>query len=173
MLRTLRTYLSPSSTESPTTTAPVTLETSEFVSLSLLSHAGGKIKSRQRMQKLVFLLDQELPDGTTVYSYKKYDYGPYASELNRDLQSLHDKGFINIEVTYTFGGSKRYTYHLLSDGEAAFSEVLAESDAFQTVHEHTATVFDEYGDLPVSNLIMEVRDSHYEEYFANSVYETL
>lgn len=147
----------------------LTVTPTEITALSILVAADWELRSRQRFQKLVFLLDEELGDRASLYSYKKYDYGPYAPALNDDLASLESKDLVRIVTKPTFGGDTRYTYRLTERGEQVHEALVEESDAVAELDAITQEVVAEYGEIPVSNLIAQVRDD-YPEYWENSVY---
>lgn len=147
-----------------------TIDVRALIPVSFLIHADSVLRSRQRIQKFAVLLDDGIAD-TTVYKFTKYDYGPYSKQLEHDLATLDELGLIHINTTYTFDGSPRYTYRLTENGRTHFEDTLTDTEVLQRLHEHTESVVEEYGDLPLSNLIQHVCDVH-PEYWENSVYET-
>lgn len=61
----------------------------------LLEHLKGKQVGKKSIQKLVYFLQVFGVD--LNYRYKMYHYGPYCSELSRDLNVMNMMGTINIE----------------------------------------------------------------------------
>lgn len=76
---------------------------------------------------------------------------PCSENVKNDLEELADNGFLHRRVLMTFGGSERVKYCLLDDG----MEVLKDSDS--TAITAADSVMDEWGDLPLSNLIDELK----------------
>lgn len=78
-----------------------------------------EIQGRTRMQKLVFLIQEEFDDTSALpgeYNYIPYDYGPFAKKLYADLDYLKDRGFIK-EATKTIeDGKVQYNYRLTPEG---------------------------------------------------------
>jgi len=105
------------------------------------------------MQKLVFLLDEKLPDDTTIYSYESFNHGPHTNQLRHDLESLEERGFIEIKERRTYGGDERKHYYLTEYGANTFSSFIAKKDELKTLHKHTGAIFSKYGEMPLSNLI--------------------
>ena len=102
-------------------TSPLTVESSTDLLITLLYAPGstGKelepIEGITRLQKLMFLLQQQgspkrLVDEAMAYGYRPYKMGPYAPQLNRDLEDLKSAGIITTE---------RLTYWLPDDGDGA------------------------------------------------------
>lgn len=147
----------------------VTVTAREAVLLTLLDEFDGELNTEQRLQKLAFLTDEQVGDDVSLYTWRKYDYGPYARQIKRDLASLESNGLVYIRTQKTFGGHTRYTYRLKEDGETVINRVHDEYDAFGTVTDAAAIIVDKYGDAPVSNLIEYVRTEH-PVYWENSVY---
>lgn len=141
----------------------------EYAVLSLLAHNDGEINTRTRLHQLVFLLDEEHVDDDSLYSYKKYDYGPHAPRLNHDIESLDDRGLVRIITKETFGGHTRYTYRLTATGHEVVEADRDKYETLDTLNTYAQRVADKYGDLPLSNLI-ELVSTEYPEYHENSVY---
>lgn len=156
-------------TDNDDSVTEVRVKGTDLVVLAFLREAGWEITGHQRMQKLVFLLDNHLGDTADLYSYTKYDYGPYAPTLRNDLTMLDSKGLIRVVKKPTFGGSIRYVYRLTGDGDEALTAAIEQIDDVPELVDEVQTVYDEYGDVPISNLINDIRDSH-PEYWENSVY---
>lgn len=147
----------------------VTFQVRHIATLTLLSELDGEIYGRHRLQKLVFLTDGQLEDDYDLYSYRKYDYGPYSKQLEQELRGLESKGLLRIDKHYTFGGDARYRFILLPDGETALQN--ASSDGASAIRTVAGDVAAEYGDLPLSNFLDLVRERH-PSYWENSVYRT-
>lgn len=91
----------------------------QLLPLALL-YASNKqeVDGRTRMQKLIFLIQQEFdtdPPGT--YHYIPYDYGPFAKKLYEDLDYLEDRDFIKEKKDSTDEGKVKYRYELTEHGE--------------------------------------------------------
>ncbi len=150
----------------------VTVTPKKIAVLSLLFESNWRINGKQRFQKLTFLLDEEyLGADASMYSWRKYDYGPYADQLETDLKELDSDGLVKIHRTATFGGNTRYKYHLTERGEQTLHEAIERREALNEVVELTQEVLTDHGDTPISNLINQVREDH-PQYWENSVYIT-
>lgn len=146
-----------------------TITATEVALLTLLREANWELTGRQRLQKLIFILDEEHVTDGSVYSWRKYDYGPYSKQLNRDMKTLDNHGFVNIRHKQTFGGNTRYIYRLTEKGDSAIDTATDHSDSITELVETVQDVFEDHGETPISNLIHEVREYH-PEYWENSVY---
>lgn len=152
-------------------TPPSSIAPRAYVVLALLAEFNGELQSKQRLQKLVFLIDEELGTDHQLFAYTKYDYGPYAHQLDTDSKHLERVGFIKIDKTRTLGGNLKYTYVLTEAGENALGNTMSDN---ALVSEQLApsihTVLSDHGDKHSRGLIRTVRESHYDEYWKNSVY---
>lgn len=64
--------------------------------LAVLNEFGGSFESATRLQKLAFLsiYENRIPHFT---EFRWYRYGPYSIDLTNAVNSLHERGLINIE----------------------------------------------------------------------------
>ncbi|MCE4619010.1 MAG: hypothetical protein F7C37_06170 [Desulfurococcales archaeon] len=62
--------------------------------LALLAYAGGKIRGKTRLQKALFLVQEEI--GAIEADYQPYKYGPYSPTVENELRSLEKEGLIYI-----------------------------------------------------------------------------
>ena len=79
--------------------------------LLVLAAANGKALSPIQLQKTLFLLKQTLPVCLTeehFYQFAPYDYGPFASPIYQDAESLEKEGLITI-VPSNFGRWREYS----------------------------------------------------------------
>lgn len=128
--------------------------------LGILKHADTPLKTKQRLQKYAFLLDEDLGDKYSLYKWKTYDYGPYSKQLQQDLEDLDNKGLMNINTQQTLGGNTRYGYELTDSGKDTLDDILGLEDDFSEMMEHIEDVIAEHGDIPISNIIRNVLDEH-------------
>ncbi|ATW87035.1 PadR family transcriptional regulator [Halohasta litchfieldiae] len=135
---------------------------------------GDQIEGRTRLQKLVFLMEQELEDDSTAsldssdYNFIPYDYGPFSKELYDDLDSLEDAGLINMEEEDMADGKVKYSYRLTEEGQSWVQYQLADKSA-ATAHSLAEDLASEYNGMLLSELIDEVY-AEYPEYAKNSVW---
>jgi uncharacterized protein YwgA len=135
---------------------------------------GSQIDGRTRLQKLVFLLEQNLNDTSAAsldssdYNFIPYDYGPFSKELYDDLDSLEEHGLIEVEEEPMADGKVKYVYRLTGQGRSWVRGQLADSSA-DTTHSLAESLASEYEDMLLSELIDEVY-AEYPEYAENSVW---
>jgi len=77
-----------------------------------------EIHGRTRLQKLVFLMQEEFEDNNLpgTYNYIPYDYGPFAKKLYADLDYLKDRGYIRESTETIEDGKVQYNYQLTPEG---------------------------------------------------------
>jgi len=83
------------------------------------------ISGRKKLQKIVYLLQDQGFDLEMDYSY--YHYGPYSAELQAEVEELVESGFVVEEKT-----SKGYEYHFTKKG-SEFLRSMEEQFEFQEV----------------------------------------
>jgi|AntRauMinimDraft_4_1070384.scaffolds.fasta_scaffold06127_2 hypothetical protein len=148
----------------------LTINPQEFSILSIISHSGKSLDLKSRLKLLLYLSDQELGDKYTIYSYKKGNVGPEPKKMRKHLKSLSDKGIITIKTVRTFGGDKRYKYYINEKYFDLVSDILKrEGKDIEKLHGMIGDAYDQYGDIPISNLMKIVRENH-PEYFRNNTH---
>lgn len=143
----------------------IDIKPEQFFILSILTHSKNVLKLKSRLKLFIYLSDNELEEN--VYSYTKGNVGPEPERLDEHLAYLEDKDIITIEESFTFGGDKRYRYYINKEFSDDTSQLLNETDERKKVHNTVKDVHSKYKDIPISNLIKQVRDNHY-EYFRNN-----
>jgi uncharacterized protein YwgA len=135
---------------------------------------GSCVEGRTRLQKLVFLMEQELDEVSAAsldspdYNFIPYDYGPFSKKLYDDLDSLEEAGLIEVEEEPMADGKVKYTYQLTERGQSWVQNQLADSSA-DKAHSLAEGLAAEYDDMLLSDLIDEVY-AEYPEYAKNSVW---
>lgn len=91
----------------------------ELLMLLLRNSRGHRIRGRTRLQKIVFLLEEQ---GINFeYEFKPYLYGPYSATLKNNLSVLVELGMVNEESEeIEFDGvvHDRYAYSLTEEGRS-------------------------------------------------------
>lgn len=146
----------------------VKLRTTSIPVLSTIYYSGGELKNKHRLHKLLFLLQEERMD-PSIYSFTKYDYGPYSKQINREVENLVDKELIFVNIERTLGGNKRYEYSITENGER-FVELIEEENS--SVHDEILLPAkencDEYCELGLRSLFETIYDDYPE--YKDSVY---
>lgn len=144
----------------------------KLIPLGLLARAdGGVVEGSTRLQKLVFLVQQEsgpeLPDDLR-YDYFGYDYGPFSKELSDDLASMAERGWIAVEERPSANGTQ-YVYQLTEAGRRAVREMADEwtLSGAEVLMDRVTHVEDVFNHMPLSNLLEYVYN-HYEGYTTES-----
>lgn len=141
---------------------------------------GEPIDGRTRLQKMVFVIQQELTSTGTLpdeqrYEFFPYDYGPFSKELAETVDAMIEAGLLaENEVEYDEEGNVKYLYELKPSGRALVEDELTAAnasmmDARELVEkvEEIKRRFNEELSLP--EVIDEVY-AEYPEYAENSVY---
>ena len=131
--------------------------------------AGNKKLDPIRIQKGLFLLAMETPEdwlpSEARYAFEPYHYGPYSVDINRDLEELQRRGYL--EITEVLGRSWNY-YSLSPEGSEAVRGVSERMDA-RTL-EYVGKLREFVGRLPFNRLLTKVYDK-YPSYAVNSVFK--
>ena len=90
-----------------------------------MSPAKGERHSPVQIQKLLFLLDQEIPDliGGRHFKFKPYHYGPFDRAVYSVLGELAKEGKIHISVLSGDYHNYSLTPSGLEEGEGIFKEL--------------------------------------------------
>jgi len=141
----------------------------------MYANDGEPIEGRTRLQKMVFLMQQELEQrgqsGTigTEYDFIPYDYGPFSKELYDDLDAMIDQEFVDDTEEPLRSGKVKYIYEIEGDGEDLVDsekETWEDADAIMQLAQE---IKEDYNDMLLSELIEYVY-SEYPDYAERSVY---
>lgn len=98
--------------------------TTELLPLTLLSVADEQsVKGITRLQKLIFLVEQELLNEDDYYKFRAGQYGPFSRGLYDDIDDLVESRFIDEEIERTPVGERK-TYTLTEKGQRAVTNAL-------------------------------------------------
>ena len=126
------------------------------------------IRGRTRLQKMVFLIQQQFGDTDELpgeYSYIPYDYGPFAKKLYDDLDFLEERGVIT-ENRVTMDDKVVYYYSLGQNADEYLNNWS--SDEVDRVLDMAEHIKDQFNEVPLPSLLDYVY-SEYPEYAENSV----
>jgi len=121
----------------------------------------GTIEGRTRLQKLVFLLEQELeelpetPIDGQNYNFIPYDYGPFSKALYDDIDWMSEEGWVNDSEEEMEDGQVKYDYEITEQGKE-FVESQLSTEEGQLISEIARDIEAEYNDVLLSNLIEQV-----------------
>lgn len=90
--------------------------------LAALAGAGNSASfSPVQVQKLLFLIDQEIPRWVAGphFAFRPYDYGPFDSDVYSELEALQRQGLVAIQQGYY------RSYSLTADGYERGASILA------------------------------------------------
>lgn len=153
----------------------IELELRQVLPLTLMRAAGGKIKGKTRITKLVFLAEHEaikqqnLDLSETIdFEFYPYDYGPFSKKLLEDLEYLEREGVIEINESRTFR-NKRVDYELRPGAEAGLENVAENREDVEKLQQISEDIYEEYGSLRIRQLLDYVYEE-FENWTKNSVY---
>jgi hypothetical protein len=138
----------------------------QFV-LAALAPAHGVPHSPVQVQKLLFLLDENIQDsaGGPHFNFEPYHYGPFDKEVYDVLQELETEGLVEIEPETLHRWN---TYRLTREGQKAGETIL--STLPQTAQTYMTTVSDFVRSLPFAQLVAAIYKA-YPHMKANSVFQ--
>lgn len=93
--------------------------------LAALSVANGATHTPVQVQKLFFLIDQEIPNlvNGPHFAFEPYNYGPFDQEVYRELEILAMDGYVEMVPQSTWS-----SYRLTDEGQTEGAKHLAELD---------------------------------------------
>lgn len=133
------------------------------------------IEGRTRLQKMVFVIQQELIESgelreDQLYEFFAYDYGPFSKELAEDIDRMIDDDLLDEDdIEYDDEGNVKYLYTVEDAGKDILRSEKDEEVADEVIDlaRHVKRRFNE--DLSLPEVIDEVYEE-YPEYAENSVY---
>jgi uncharacterized protein YwgA len=99
----------------------------EDVVLAALAPAGGASHTPVQVQKLIFLIEENVAKeiGGTHFDFEPYHYGPFDKEVYSTLDALSSEGLA--EISYGPGANWR-SYRLTPEGQARGVTILESLD---------------------------------------------
>ncbi len=88
----------------------------------LIFHNISKIHGRTYLQKLIFIIQNELK--ISKFNYDAYFYGPYSKELNDEMAELVKSGLLKETIQTMKDGTEYYSYSLTPQGEKYYMEQI-------------------------------------------------
>ena len=136
------------------------MKDSRLFPVALMYVGGDGVDGATRMQKLVFLGQEEfeIPE---KYDYEPGPFGPYSSELEYQLSQLANKGLVEVSPVRNEVGNEKHVYRLTDSG-ILLGKKMASSDELRPYLDIAEEVLSEYGDRPLGRLLGYVY-SRYEE----------
>lgn len=133
--------------------------------LAALAASNGDSHSPVQVQKLLFLIDKEIPEYTEGphFNFLPYDYGPFDKDVYRTLDLLAFVGLVETEESGR--GWKRY--RLTPDGQQHGEKVLADLPANARQYVEDASKF--VRSLSFADLVSAIYQA-YPEMKVNSVF---
>ena len=133
------------------------------------------IDGRTRLQKMVFVVQQELAESgdlrrDQMYDFFAYDYGPFSKELAEAIDEMIAAGLLNEdEVAYDDDGNIKYLYELNPEGRRLIEQELSAAGV-QSLFEKARRIKHRFNhELSLPQVIDEVY-AEYPEYTENSIY---
>lgn len=134
----------------------------KFLPLALLYVNGGRqVEGITRLQKLVFLAQQEqLGEDDTWYDFAPYKYGPYSEELTHALELFEDRGYVDKDVETTRNGNERYTYSLTNEGRKIVKQGLLDGSENKQLFDVAEEVKDTHNREPIERVLRYVYNKY-------------
>ena len=132
--------------------------------LMALAAGGEKIYSPVQVQKLLFLLDDNIPDavGGPHFNFEPYDYGPFDKEVYNVLGRLENGNLASIfptgrgwnKYTLTPTGFRKGLGHLksLSKNQKKYTEQLANFVTTVSFSQLVSAIYTHYPDMKVNSV---------------------
>jgi uncharacterized protein YwgA len=121
----------------------------------------GRVYGRTYMQKLFFLIENELFRDMDL-NYIKYHYGPFSRDLAKHVEELKTKGFMK-EIINISNGHEGHCYELTKKGQLQIQKIINKSDS-----KRLQEFCDKFKQYTPSELLRYVY-SKYPEWTTNSV----
>ncbi len=134
----------------------------------------GVIEGRTRLQKMVFLLEQELKEQSETvieaenYNFVPYDYGPFSKSLYDDIDKMSEKGLVTDCKREINDGQVKYNYEVTDEGKQ-FVESQLSTEEGELIYKLAKSIEREYNDVLLSTLIEDVY-SEYPKFAEKSVW---
>jgi uncharacterized protein YwgA len=137
----------------------------ELVLAALAAGGQGAAYSPVQVQKLFFLIDEEVPQsvGGKHFHFRPYDYGPFDSDVYTEIEQLKRAGFAEIEAGYyrsyslTVAGYER-GQAVLANIEPAARDFIARSSRWVrklSFSQLVSAIYKEYPEMKAASVFRE------------------
>ena len=141
------------------------MDSPEQLILAALSPAFGEQHSPVQVQKLLFLMTQEIPTVTgSHFDFQPHAYGPFDPKVYRVLEGLEDDGLVIVQPSRLAPTRK---YSLTPKGQKTGEEVFASLDP--RVQDYVTRASEFVRSLSFSKLVVSIYKA-YPEMRVNSVF---
>ncbi|KXB07319.1 hypothetical protein AKJ52_00485 [candidate division MSBL1 archaeon SCGC-AAA382C18] len=141
----------------------------KLLPLALIYTGGEAIEGRTRLQKMIFLAQQDMEDSVETYDYEPYDYGPFSKELYDDIDDLVDEGIIKEQKEKLDDGRIKYFYEMSEEGQEIIESKMDNNKDFHDLKEKMEDIKSTYNKKNLRDLLNEVY-SRYPKYAEESVF---
>lgn len=127
-----------------------------------LAHARSRepIAGRTRLQKMMFLLQQQLKNIPQNYNFHAYDYGPYSSNLQSDVDNLIVEGYLQEIKMEMMDGKYMYRYQITNEGSDLVNSLLRSRKlkkyGLKGIYKHCEQVKGEANHMNLNDLLKDV-----------------
>jgi uracil-DNA glycosylase len=114
----------------------------------------GNIRGKTKLQKLLFLVQNELQKQgyKARYAFRPYRYGPYSRELYTDVQWLKMKNLLDIQTDFHEDIGVIAEFTITDTGRERLS-LLKDMQIYKAIQVAISTVFSIYGEMGVTELV--------------------
>jgi uncharacterized protein YwgA len=130
-----------------------------LVPLYFVCLAGGCLRGRTRLQKLIFVMQMKLK-GYVDYEFHKDLYGPCSYKLYSIVDNLVTLGFMDSETHRTQSGNSVIYYKLSPIGRSVITSALEKNEIPRVLQTNAERIFSQYGKSSIIDLVKRV----YKEY---------
>lgn len=130
-----------------------------IVPLYIIHLAGGVLKGRTRLQKLVFLAQKRTNDQID-YEFTKGWYGPVSYKLMEMVRNMASLGLVEERIGRTGVGFKVAEYRLTKQGKELVDYALSRRIIRNRLKSKVDDAFEEYGRLPFIKLLDRVHKEY-------------
>lgn len=120
-----------------------------------------------RLQKLIFLAQEESEEISEKYDFEAGKYGPYSRPLYDDVDRLVEDGFILESIEINPFGDEKQVYELTDKGKRAVQNADLEFDEFGDIESEMEEIKETYNDEGFWDLLEYVYET-YPEMAVNS-----
>ncbi len=126
-----------------------------------LANNGQSVEGRTRFQKMIFLLIERAPFLKDAYDFAPHDYGPFAPELQSDIDDLIKENFLKGSYKTIEEGKIKYEYTITNKGASFVKEVLENKQLnkkfrFSKIMELAEEIKSEVNTKSLSALLLEI-----------------
>lgn len=115
-----------------------------------------QIERKSRLHSLLYLIDEEIDIGCSFRTASSgADVRLYCDDIDEAVSEMSSLMLLSTDEDQTYEGESVHSYYLTEKGTSRCEKLITESEEDKKIRD----ICEEYRDVPLSNLLKDIRES--------------